>query len=78
MITDRKIQPADLVIANILAGPLKELAPRIVALCKKDLILSGILKTEAQTIIDFYSKNMKFIKQYSTDEWVLLHFEKKT
>ncbi|MFB1037071.1 MAG: 50S ribosomal protein L11 methyltransferase [Sinobacterium sp.] len=48
---------ADVVLANILAGPLKELKSVISAYCKSGgkLVLSGILDEQAEEINTFYS-----------------------
>ena len=50
---------ADVVVANILAGPLKELYPIISQLVKEggDLGLSGILETQAQSVCDAYTQS---------------------
>ncbi len=47
----------DLIIANILAGPLKELAPQLIALRKENacIILSGILVMQADAVIQAYT-----------------------
>lgn len=49
---------ADLVVANILSGPLKELAPIIQAYVKPQgkLALSGLLESQAQAICDIYQQ----------------------
>ncbi len=47
---------SDLVLANILAGPLNELAPRLASLVRTDgrLVLSGILKEQAPGLAKRY------------------------
>ncbi|MGS0724348.1 50S ribosomal protein L11 methyltransferase, partial [Shewanella sp. 30m-9] len=49
---------ADVLVANILAGPLKELAPLIAEKVKigGKLALSGLLQEQAQEVSDFYSQ----------------------
>ena len=49
-------EQADVVLANILAGPLRELAPRIAPLVKHggSLVLSGILAEQAEDVMDAY------------------------
>lgn len=51
--------PYDLIFANILKGPLIELAPAISAASKSGgfVILSGILNTQADEIADIYARN---------------------
>ena len=48
---------ADLLLANILSGPLCELAPRLAALLKPDgeLVLAGLLEEQAAEVIAAYS-----------------------
>ncbi|HSC76507.1 MAG TPA: 50S ribosomal protein L11 methyltransferase, partial [Pseudomonadales bacterium] len=49
-------EQADVVLANILAGPLRELAPLIAPLVKPggDLVLSGILAEQAEHVMHTY------------------------
>jgi len=65
---------ADLVMANILAGPLKELYPKLDALCKQggQLILSGILAEQADDLIDTYQQSFDFEPVQQREEWVFL------
>jgi ribosomal protein L11 methyltransferase len=50
---------ADIVVANILSGPLRELQDIITAYCKPDglLAMSGILGNQAQGISDLYQRD---------------------
>lgn len=56
-LVDTNLQPADLVMANILAGPLESLAPRLAALTHKGghIVLSGVLTTQAQSVQNCYA-----------------------
>ena len=68
---------ADTLLANILAGPLKELAPEFSRLLKPQgtLILSGLLTTQAADLIEFYSSlNFEFVEQQNHEDWSLLCF----
>lgn len=68
-------QPAvDVVIANILAGPLIELAPELLAaLCPGGaLVLSGILEEQADAVANAYAAQLTGIKRTVIDGWVLL------
>lgn len=60
----------DLIMANILAGPLMEMAPQIIACLKKDgvLILGGILDKQAEEVARAYSPLGK-TKECSEGEW---------
>lgn len=62
---------ADVVVANILAGPLKELYPVISQLPKAqgDLGLSGILATQAQSVCDAYAQSFELDPVVEREEW---------
>ncbi|WP_273384055.1 50S ribosomal protein L11 methyltransferase [Actinobacillus porcinus] len=62
---------ADVVVANILAGPLKELYPVISQLPKAqgDLGLSGILATQAQSVCDAYAQTFELDPVVECEEW---------
>ncbi|MDG6324421.1 50S ribosomal protein L11 methyltransferase [Glaesserella parasuis] len=62
---------ADVVIANILAGPLKELAPQIITLVKPqgNLGLSGILATQAESVCKAYQNSFKLDSIIEKEEW---------
>lgn len=67
--------PYDLIIANILAGPLIELAPSLANIVEEGgaLILAGLLNTQAATVISAYRK-LGFRLQMRTDngDWPCL------
>ena len=62
---------ADVVVANILAGPLKELAPQIITLVKPqgDLGLSGILATQAESVCEAYQQAFNLDPVEEKEEW---------
>lgn len=62
---------ADVVVANILAGPLKELAPHIITLVKPqgDLGLSGILATQADAVCEAYQTAFALDPVVEKEEW---------
>ncbi|MCW9732627.1 50S ribosomal protein L11 methyltransferase [Avibacterium sp. 20-15] len=62
---------ADVVVANILAGPLKELAPTITQLVKPQglLGLSGILETQAQSVCQAYENQFILEPVAIREEW---------
>jgi ribosomal protein L11 methyltransferase len=72
-------EPADVVVANILAGPLVELAPVIGALAKPggQLCLSGILEAQAEAVMDAYRSDFDFVPVKAKDGWVRLTAIKK-
>ena len=63
---------ADIVLANILSGPLCELSTIISGLCKEkaSLVLSGILEEQQTTIADCYQDQFKQVKITQDDDWV--------
>lgn len=65
---------ADLLVANILAGPLRELSTIIEALIKNNgaLALSGILQQQAEELIGVYGQWFKMDKAVIKDEWARL------
>lgn len=62
---------ADVVVANILAGPLKELAPQITTLVKPQghLGLSGILATQAESVCEAYQGVFQLDPVVEKEEW---------
>lgn len=62
---------ADIVIANILAGPLRELSPTITSLVKPQgkLGLSGILTSQAESVIDAYCSSFTLEPIVENEEW---------
>ncbi|MDN5514491.1 MAG: 50S ribosomal protein L11 methyltransferase, partial [Pseudomonas sp.] len=69
---DMPQQPADVVVANILAGPLVSLAPQITALVKGAgrLALSGILAEQAEEVRAAYAGAFDLDPTAVKDGWV--------
>lgn len=69
---DMPQQPADVVVANILAGPLVSLAPQITALVKTGgrLALSGILAEQAEEVRAAYADAFDLDPTAIKDGWV--------
>jgi len=69
----------NVVLANILAGPLSELAPLLAAYtCRGgDIVLSGILESQADEIKQAYSPWFEHLSIERQDEWVRIHGTKK-
>lgn len=65
---------ADIMLANILAGPLAELAPTLSGLTKLGgkICLSGILAVQAESVIAAYSQWFEFDPTAHQEEWVRL------
>jgi ribosomal protein L11 methyltransferase len=69
--------PYDLIIANILAGPLTRLAPQIVDALRPDatLVLSGLLHNQEAMILSFYHR-LRFLGRRREGPWSALVLEK--
>jgi ribosomal protein L11 methyltransferase len=69
------LTPADLIIANILAEPLIELFPVLYGACKigGDLVLSGLLKSQAYAVKAAYSSGFDIVQVFGRDEWCCIH-----
>jgi ribosomal protein L11 methyltransferase len=69
------LSAADLVVANILAEPLIELVPVLRAACKPgaDLVLSGILKSQAYAVKAAYSSGFDIVQVFGRDDWCCIH-----
>ncbi|MFP4602407.1 MAG: 50S ribosomal protein L11 methyltransferase [Halochromatium sp.] len=67
-------EPADVLVANILAGPLLELAPTLARLTKPagQLALSGILAHQAEAIGDAYGADFRLAPARQREDWVLI------
>lgn len=70
---------ADIVVANILAGPLVDLAPIIGKLTKKGgiLLLSGILSEQAAFVCSAYEQSHIFQELKEDSGWILCSLQKK-
>ena len=68
------IETADIVIANILSGPLKVLAPLLSRLTRSGgrLVLSGILQAQADELMEIYRPWFEMHPPIVRDGWVLL------
>jgi ribosomal protein L11 methyltransferase len=66
-----RLRPADCVVANILAGPLIELAPLLTGACRGggELLLSGLLKTQAYAVKAAYSCGFDMVRVIGRDDW---------
>ena len=76
---DVPAQEYDIVLANILAGPLVELAPMLANYCKPggDIVLSGILENQAQSVIDAYRPWFELDDVKVENEWVRITGKKQ-
>ena len=69
---------ADVVLANILAGPLIDLAPVLLASLRPGgaMVLSGILEEQAQEVSEAYRRSLDHIQVTTDDGWVRLYGQK--
>ncbi len=68
-------QEADVVLANILAAPLIDLAPRLQRCLRtgSHIVLSGILQEQAQTVAQAYRQTCGDMEVCEQEGWVRLH-----
>ncbi len=80
-LSPEEFQPlrADLVLANILANVLIELAPLIKSLVRPggDLVLSGILHHQAEDVARAYRSDIELQPPAQQDEWIRLEGRRK-
>ena len=72
--------PYDLIVANILAGPLMALAPSVGKAAQKGatIILSGILQHQARGVINAYARQgMTLTQKLQRKDWTTLMLEMK-
>lgn len=64
-----------LVLANILAQPLMDLAPRLLNMLEPggNLVLSGVLDEQVQTVADSYRQQLQSLTAKSLDGWSRIH-----
>ncbi|WP_414719583.1 50S ribosomal protein L11 methyltransferase [Thiomicrospira sp.] len=79
LVKDFQAEPSDCLIANILAGPLKQLAPEFDRLVKSggQLVLSGLLANQAEELVSHYRQfGFELDTLHTQDEWALLTGQK--
>ncbi|PKY11913.1 ribosomal protein L11 methyltransferase [Acidithiobacillus marinus] len=78
---EQKMLPqADILVANILAGPLLQLAATLAALTRPDgwIALSGILHSQEACILEAYAPYFNFAMPQHEEDWSLLYGQRKT
>ncbi len=70
---------APLLMANILAGPLRELAPRFAEYVQPDghIVLSGIIEDQADMLLQTYAEWFDMQVDQHKDEWICLSGRKR-
>ncbi len=72
--------PFDLIIANILAGPLIELAPAFAALARPgaSVVVAGLLRAQVDTVAAAYRRaGFRLAQTIGRDEWPSLRFVRR-
>ncbi len=72
---DTPSEAADCLVANILAQPLKDLAPAFATLLRPgaDLVLSGLLREQAEEISGIYAQWFEMSAPLYQEDWAMLH-----
>jgi ribosomal protein L11 methyltransferase len=72
---EEELHSAYCVVANILAGPLIELAPKLTAACEAGghLLLSGLLTRQAYAVKAAYASGFDMVQVVERDEWCCIH-----
>lgn len=71
--------PVDLLLANILAGPLQQLAPQMASLVRPggQIVLSGILDSQADEMLQCYGQWFNMKEPARQEEWIRLEGTRK-
>ena len=74
----REFQPADLIVANILAQPLVELKPELMGLTKPGglLVLSGIMTSQSEWVESAYADQLALVDRHELNGWMRLVWRK--
>src|ERR1700683_2147623 len=77
---EASLSSAFCVVANILAGPLIELAPKLTLACGAGghFLLSGLLKTQAYAVKGAYASGFDMVHVIERDEWCCIHARRYT
>lgn len=72
-------KPADMLLANILAGPLVQLAPTLAKLTKPGglLVLSGVLATQQQSVEAAYRGAFELAPVRKKEDWICITGRKR-
>jgi len=71
-------QQFDVIVANILAGPLMDMAPKLTACVRNTLVLSGILTAQVEGVCRVYeAEGLKPFRPVDTrDEWAAIEMRR--
>jgi ribosomal protein L11 methyltransferase len=71
----RRARPYDLVLANVLAGPLVRMSPTIGAAVRRGgaIVLSGLLRSQARTVLAAYrDQGLRLARRIGLEAWTTL------
>jgi len=74
LVADAALEPVDIVLANILAGPLEQLAPTLAALVRTGgrIVMSGILREQTAAVAQRYAPWFDIAPAILREEWARL------
>ena len=77
---DAALTPVFCILANILAGPLIELAPLLTSTCEPGghLLLSGLLKMQAYEVRTAYAAGFDIVRVIERDDWCCIYARRKS
>jgi ribosomal protein L11 methyltransferase len=72
---EANLPPAHCIVANILAGPLIDLAPKLTPACESGghLLLSGLLTRQAYSVKAAYASGFDIVQVIERDEWCCIY-----
>ncbi|MCB9761939.1 MAG: 50S ribosomal protein L11 methyltransferase [Alphaproteobacteria bacterium] len=68
--------PFDLVVANLYAEVLADLAPELIRLTGRHLVLAGVLSDRASLVLDRLSPPLAVVDDAREGEWLSVHLER--
>jgi len=68
-------EPRDLVVANLFAEVLSEMAPELIRLTGKHLVLAGIMESKANIVRGLIDPHLSLESAITTDGWTCLRYK---
>ncbi len=66
--------PRDLVVANLFAEVLTAMAPELIRLTGKHLVLAGIMESKASSVMELLNPHLTLMSATTTNEWTCLRY----
>jgi ribosomal protein L11 methyltransferase len=70
--------PRDLIVANLFAEVLSEMAPELIRLTGQHLVLAGIMESKASSLMEIISPHLTLVSANTTDGWTCLRYRNDT